>query len=149
MTIDNAEADALNLGQCCVCEGPGATVIVMLEKIAPVEGHGWGCVVCRLPGNGAVAVACESCAAAPDFPATLRFACRGYSATEGRIPIAELSGEWKHDAAAHRAEDEDYYSEEDEYDPGDDCGRWDNGRLSKYCSLAGTEFCDFECPYRD
>ena len=38
---------------------------------------------------------------------------------------------------------------EDEYDPGDECGRWDNGRLGRSCALAGTEFCDFECPYRD
>lgn len=41
---------------------------------------------------------------------------------------------------------------EDEYDPGDDCGRWDQnapGGMSKQCRLAGTEFCDFECPYRN
>lgn len=39
---------------------------------------------------------------------------------------------------------------EDDYDPGEDCGRWDNGRLGSvyWCRLAGTEFCDFECPYR-
>lgn len=40
---------------------------------------------------------------------------------------------------------------EDDYDPGEGCGRWVNGRLGKVydCRLAGTEFCDFECPYRD
>lgn len=38
---------------------------------------------------------------------------------------------------------------EDDYDPGDECGRWDNGRLGKLCRLAGTEFCDWECPYGD
>ncbi len=38
---------------------------------------------------------------------------------------------------------------EDEYDPGEDCGRWSNSRLTRHCRLAGTEFCDFECPYRD
>jgi hypothetical protein len=31
---------------------------------------------------------------------------------------------------------------------GDECGRWDNGRLTKRCSKAGSEECDFECPYR-
>lgn len=31
----------------------------------------------------------------------------------------------------------------------DDCGRWDNGRLTRSCRLAGTEDCDFECPLRD
>ena len=39
---------------------------------------------------------------------------------------------------------------EEEYDPGEDCGRWDQnakGGMSPYCRLAGTEFCDWECPY--
>jgi hypothetical protein len=31
---------------------------------------------------------------------------------------------------------------------GEECGRWDNGRLTKRCSKAGSEECDFECPYR-
>ena len=42
--------------------------------------------------------------------------------------------------------------DEEGYDPGDDCGRWDQnakgGMLSYYsCRLAGTEFCDWECPH--
>lgn len=39
--------------------------------------------------------------------------------------------------------------EEDGDDPGEECGRWDNGRLGRYCRLAGSEFCDWECPYGD
>lgn len=39
--------------------------------------------------------------------------------------------------------------EEDGPDPGEECGRWINGRLSKSCSKAGSEECDFECPYRN
>ena len=36
---------------------------------------------------------------------------------------------------------------EDDYDPADDCGGYINGRFSwASCTLAGTEFCDFECP---
>ena len=37
----------------------------------------------------------------------------------------------------------------DDYDPGEECGRWNNGRLMSYyhCRQAGTEFCDWECPY--
>lgn len=31
---------------------------------------------------------------------------------------------------------------------GDDCGRWRNGSLSSNCMKAGSEECDFECPYR-
>lgn len=45
---------------------------------------------------------------------------------------------------------EDY--EEDNYDedgpePGDECGRWNNGKLMQYCTKAGSEECDFECQY--
>lgn len=36
---------------------------------------------------------------------------------------------------------------DDDIDPGQECGRWGNGKLTTSCSLAGTEFCDFECPY--
>lgn len=32
---------------------------------------------------------------------------------------------------------------------GEECGRWINGRLSGSCSKAGSEECDFECPYRN
>ena len=46
-------------------------------------------------------------------------------------------------------DDDEPYVDEDEYDPGADCGRWSNGKLGKACGLAGTEFCDFECPYRN
>ena len=49
-------------------------------------------------------------------------------------------------------DDREYWGDEDQddYDPGEDCGRWINGRLGKLynCRLAGTEFCDFECPHR-
>lgn len=46
-------------------------------------------------------------------------------------------------------EDDDYPWNWEDYDPGEECGRWGNGRLRRQCRLAGTEFCDFECPYRD
>ena len=48
--------------------------------------------------------------------------------------------------------DEHDDTEDHEYDPGEDCGRWDQNapggmlRLSE-CRLGGTEFCDFECPH--
>lgn len=47
--------------------------------------------------------------------------------------------------------DDDYFDEQefDEEDmAGEECGRWDNGRLSHSCSKAGSEECDFVCPYR-
>jgi hypothetical protein len=48
--------------------------------------------------------------------------------------------------------DEDEIFDDDDGDPFDeldeldmDCGLADDGQ----CSQAGTEYCDFECPYRD
>jgi hypothetical protein len=46
-------------------------------------------------------------------------------------------------------DDFDDAGDEDDFDPGEECGRWLNGNLDRWCRLAGTEFCDFECPYRD
>ena len=40
------------------------------------------------------------------------------------------------------------FEEEDGPDLGEECGRWINGRLTKSCTKAGSEECDFECPYR-
>lgn len=39
--------------------------------------------------------------------------------------------------------------EMDDYDPGEECGRWVNGKLGRHCAQAGTEFCDWDCPYRN
>ena len=42
---------------------------------------------------------------------------------------------------------DDYAFDEDDEDNREaECGRWDNGRLTRSCALAGTEWCDWECP---
>jgi len=46
----------------------------------------------------------------------------------------------------------DYYDDDprdaDEEDDGFECGAWFNGKFDFYsCQLAGTEDCDWECPY--
>lgn len=45
--------------------------------------------------------------------------------------------------------DDDFDQDEpiEDEDPGDECGRWINGQLGGLCTLAGTEFCDWDCPY--
>jgi len=92
------ERSETDLGPCCVCEAPtGARNILMLRSKAPIAGHGWGCMVCDLSMDGAVAVVCDGCVGQP-----LKFACRGYPQTDGRIPIAELTGTHDHDLARHR-----------------------------------------------
>lgn len=58
---------------------------------------------------------------------------------------AMTTREWTQDEIDADQFDDD----EDGPEPGDECGRWRNGRLARYCTKAGTEECDFECPYRD
>ena len=94
------------LGPCCICETTrNVRNVIMLDKRCPTPGHGWGCVVCGLPSDGASAVLCDACFEAfADKKAALKFACRGYPATDGRIPLAELKGQHKHDMSKHPEE---------------------------------------------
>ncbi len=53
---------ASDYGACCACGGRRRVRnIVMLDFAGPVPGHGWGCVVCGLPCDGAVAFLCDGC----------------------------------------------------------------------------------------
>lgn len=48
------------------------------------------------------------------------------------------------DAADFDDDECDYEDEDDEFE----CGAWFNGKFDYYhCQLAGTEDCDWECPY--
>jgi hypothetical protein len=82
----------------------------------------------------------------------LKTCCRGYPAEGSRVPIGTLPpGEFDHDPSRHpewlgELAPDDAFDIDDE-NPGAECGRWSNGRLTRHCALAGTEFCDFECPY--
>src|SRR5260370_300490 len=94
------------LGPCCICGGTrGVNNVYCLAHKSPIPSHGWGCLTCNLPGDGATAVVCDDCM---DDPAPvgprLKWACRGYPGSEGRIPIGELSGTHEHDLAAHAME---------------------------------------------
>jgi hypothetical protein len=108
----NFDADTMPfLGSCCCCGQSGPTVrsIIMLDKKSPVVGHGWGCVVCNLPADGACYVQCDACFDAKREPV---FACRGYPAVDGRCPMEELTEPFIHDVAAHRAIEARLYSRE-------------------------------------
>jgi hypothetical protein len=93
-------AASLDLGACCACgcTGPSVRNLLLLEKKAPISSHGWGCVVCGLPPDGASAVVCDACL---DQEAELIWACRGYPATEGRVGIEILIGAHCHDPGFH------------------------------------------------
>lgn len=46
-------------------------------------------------------------------------------------------------------DDMDFDPPEEDDDMEEECGRWDQsapGGLSPYCRLAGTEWCDWDCP---
>jgi hypothetical protein len=91
--------DEPKLGPCCGCGSDEHVVnVLMLPRRAPVAGTGWGCAVCGLPGDGAVAVLCDACISAAVEP---RFVCHGYATGTERVPVAELAREvFDHDAAA-------------------------------------------------
>jgi|SRR5215468_423725 len=97
--MKNEEDDSTyNLGPCCVCEKiEGVRNILMLDFKSPIPGHGWGCFTCNLPQDGSYAVVCDECLEKP-----LKFACNGYPATEGRIPIEELTEKFDHDYRYHQ-----------------------------------------------
>jgi hypothetical protein len=93
--------DEPDLGPCCCCESVGPTVrnLITLHQRAPSPHTGWGCLVCGLPADGALAVVCDKCIHS-DFK--LRFAIRGYPRYGLRIPIEDLDPErFDHDASKH------------------------------------------------
>lgn len=95
----DSDDDTPTLGPCCICLGEtDVTTIVMLPVKGIVRGHGWGCFGCGLPTDGASAVLCGDCA--EDYfagRAQLKLACRGYPATDGRVPIEALTEPHEHD----------------------------------------------------
>ncbi|MBE9050663.1 hypothetical protein IQ243_09595 [Nostocales cyanobacterium LEGE 11386] len=98
------DEEILDLGMCCGCGCTGETVrnIITLEKKAPVPGTGWGCLVCGLPSDGAVAVVCDDCLALlQQHQDILTHAVHGYPTEKGRCDIASLTGEFKHKNILH------------------------------------------------
>jgi hypothetical protein len=102
MTASNSDARFIDsLGTCCSCKGPGARVIVGIEKKAPRPGNGtWRCKY-GCWENGAIAVLCQPCA---DAGKPIRLACVGEPAFGDRIDVKKLKGRVKHDFARHQEE---------------------------------------------
>lgn len=93
--------DHIELGSCCGCGKSGTDVrnVMMLDRKGPTPGKGWGCFVCGLPMDGAMAVLCDDCLEAD---AEIQFVCVGYPATDGRMAITELANEpFEHDLIYH------------------------------------------------
>ncbi|MGC2239171.1 MAG: hypothetical protein WA584_23650 [Pyrinomonadaceae bacterium] len=103
----SCEEETESLGPCCVCETTvGVRNVLMLDEKSPTPGRGWGCVVCGLTSDGALAVVCDACLEKLDDDySQLKFACTGYPATDGRTPIDEVFGLHEHDRRLHEALD--------------------------------------------
>lgn len=98
-----AEDEKPDFGPCCACrqEGPTVRNFVALNKRAAVAGTGWGCVVCDLPADGAVAVLCDKCLAEN---AEIQDVCHGHAASKERSPFAALTEDFDHSHDLHEAE---------------------------------------------
>ncbi len=96
--------DQPDLGRCCACEkrGPDVRNIMMLDKKAPVPGSGWGCFVCHLPPDGAVAVICDGCL---ESQAAILFVCVGYPGEDQRALADDLHESFEHDLAEHEGDE--------------------------------------------
>lgn len=105
---DGGEPDLPALGTCCACGQDGPTVrnIMMLDFRAPVPGTGWGCIVCDLPSDGAIAVLCDTCA---ENNAEIRDVCVGQPADNVRASIKTVQRPFGHDLSKHVVIP-DYYS---------------------------------------
>ncbi len=94
----------LDLGPCCCCgrSARDARNIVMLPRLAPLPGTGWGCVVCGLPSDGAVYVCCDECLMSRVPPLEV---VRGYTTAGGRAPIDSLAPQpFDHHLSRHGGE---------------------------------------------
>lgn len=91
--------EQFDFGPCCACEGfDNVRNIIMLDVKMTEPGKGWGCFVCGLPNDGAVAVMCDACM---DQKAKPRFAVDGYIADKKRVDIRELTMPHKHLLSKH------------------------------------------------
>jgi len=100
--------DEPSLGPCCICEtNEGVRNVLMIDRRCPTKGHGWGCCLCRLDCDGAVAVLCDPCLDRFQADnAALRFVCTGYASNAARTPFAELAPDiFEHNEALHAAVD--------------------------------------------
>lgn len=98
------DEEPLDLGTCCGCGCTGETVrnLIMLQKKAPVPGTGWGCVVCGLPSDGAVAVVCNDCLArAERQPDVIQEVIYGYATDNKRYSLAALTEFFDHKDIPH------------------------------------------------
>lgn len=100
-------ADDVQLsGPCCACRrNLFLRHVILMGFRGPVPGRGWGCQVCGLPENGAIAVVCDECMA---LDAPIVDVCSGWAADGGRVEAGPLRClVWQHDPAVHVIDESD------------------------------------------
>ena len=68
------------------------------DKRAPVPGTGWGCLVCGLPNDGAIAVVCDNCLEAET---EILEVCHGHPHEGRRMALSVINEPFEHDPAKH------------------------------------------------
>ena len=95
----------IEYGLCCNCYVNRATGVCFINRRSPTPGKGWGCYVCKLPPDGAMAVLCDECAEGlAKREGEPRYICTGDPAEPDRTPFFDLSPEpFEHDLSMHAA----------------------------------------------
>lgn len=96
------DLDSIDFGPCCACGREDKEIkitnLIMIEQKGPTPGRGWGCVVCNLPAEGALAVVCATCL---DLGKPIRFAVAGDVKEKKRVPVESLGAAHNHDQSKH------------------------------------------------
>ena len=94
------EPGPIAIGACCACRRTDVELrnLVTLHVRAPVPGSGWGCVVCGLGNDGALAIVCDACL---ERDAPIVDAIAGYAARGGRVRSDTLTVPFDHKAIPH------------------------------------------------
>lgn len=96
------DEEPLDLGACCGCGCNQAQNILTLGKKALIPGTGWGCVVCGLPFDGAIAVVCDDCLVQiQEGKEVLKQAVFGNTLDKQRCDINVLTKDFKHKNIPH------------------------------------------------
>lgn len=98
---------AEDYGPCCACGKPNYPQnFLMLPHKAPIPGTGWGCVVCNLPSDGALAVVCDDCLhRQSDFKTVIL----GYPNNNGRTSYSSVSStKFHHTMELHEREQQSW-----------------------------------------
>lgn len=95
------------ISKCCGCNQIKVTNdVLMLDFKGPSPGKGWGCMVCNLPNDGAIAVLCEDCfKAVESHTMEIQTIVTGYIQDNQRQPLPpeDQRQPWQHDMEKHAA----------------------------------------------